>query len=289
MNLESNIIIAPPCVAGRFDTPESPVLTLNHEHALVVHIHRRFRGVLPYPEIPKGIRRAGLQRALLDISRRPGVDPLKISYQKTKHVYHMGSDIPKRSASADAFLETPGKRRVRMGRPILQIGSPEIEDVSDCPLVNIFFCKLYGRRSAVVESHHSLHAVFCGGPVHFPCLLGGQRKGLFTKNMFSRFCGGDCNLGVYIVGRTDIHHRNLRVADNVVPVGRVRLKGKLLLCVPCNIYVHIYNHFLYRNRRGRPEEHGHTCVCDGVCLCHKSGADESDVNSLWVHVFSPFR
>ena len=175
-----------------------------------------------------------------------------------------------------------------MGGPILQIGAAEIQDVADGALVDILFRKLYGRRFAVIEGNHGLHAVFPGSPVHLPCLFRRQRKRFFAENVLSCFRGGNSNFRVHIIGRTDVYNLNFRIIDNVVPVRGIGFKGQLFFRVLCNVFVHIYDHFLYWDCRSGPEKHGHTRVCDGMSLCHKACADQSDMDFLWVHMIFSF-
>ena len=59
----------------------------------------------------------------------------------------MRVDIAVRAAAANAFLQTPDQRKIRIHDPILRIAGVVMENVTDAPSSIIFFaCAIAGMR-----------------------------------------------------------------------------------------------------------------------------------------------
>ena len=98
--------------------------------------------------------------------------------------------------------------------------------------------------------------------------------------MLSRFCGGNGDLGMDIIGSTDINYVNFRIIHNLVPVRPPRFKTKFRSRILGSSRIDIDQFFLDGNSGGRPEKHRHPGICNRMRLGHESSPYKSDIEFL---------
>ena len=141
-------------------------------------------------------------------------------------VDHMGGDVPQGPRAGNVLLEPPGQGRGGVGGPALEVGAPHVEELPERALVDELLGQVDGWHPPVLVGVHVDDAPGIG-------LLGGFRHGLgvlqcggdglLAEHVLSGVQGGNGDLGVGVVGRAHAHHVDLRVVDDVPPVGAALL------------------------------------------------------------------
>ena len=82
-------------------------------------------------------------------------------------------------------------------------------------------------------------------------------EGLFANDVLARFCCGDGDFGMDVVGGADINHVDIRAVHHRAPVAAGLVKTEPLAGLFGGPVCDIDHHLAMRNGRSRPEEHRH--------------------------------
>jgi hypothetical protein len=162
-----------------------------------------------------------------------------------------------------------------ISRPVLQIGTAEIQHLADGTFVDILFRQRDGRGAAVVEGHHVLDTCRLNRVEHGLDSFGTTRQRLLADNVLTSPGRGNRNLGMRVIRRHDIDNIDLRVVDNVTPVSRIALEAQTQCSVLSGLFGHVGDHLTYRDCWRRPEKHRHRCIRHRMGFSHKTGADHT--------------
>ena len=138
----------------------------------------------------------------------------------------MSPSVP---APGDVFLEPPGERGGRIGRPALQIGAPHVEDFADGSLIDEFLGEVDRRNAPVLVGVHGddpLLRRFPGGLRHGLRVLQCRGDWLFRRVRLPCVQRSDGDFGVGVVRRADAYHVDLGIVDDVAPVRAAFFKAE---------------------------------------------------------------
>lgn len=186
-------------------------------------------------------------------------------------------DIADRAGPRDRLLETPTERAIGIGRPVLQVGAAEVEDVPNLAVLDQPFGQRHGGRAAIIKGHHVDGVGALNGIQHRLRLGARPRQRLLADHVFARLCRGNCDLGVRVIGGADIDNVDVWSRYRCAPVARSVIEAKAIARRRRHLVANVDHHFTHRDGWRGPEEHRHRRVGHGMRLAHKAAADHRNI------------
>ncbi len=209
VDFNRDMVLASEGGAGGLEIGQRPVVETPDERRGVIHRHLA-------PLLDRFGRRArnlaGLarQRTFLDERVHQAADFLEFTHEVARQINDVNVDVAVRPAAADAVLQPPLQRELRVRQPVLRITGVVVVNLAERAFADHFLRQRNRRDTPVIVANHMDDARLVHGGQHLLGLLGGQRERLFAEDVFAGPGGRDGNFRVRIVWRVDVHHINER-------------------------------------------------------------------------------
>jgi hypothetical protein len=216
---------------------------------------------------------------LLDERVEQAGDFLKFTDEITAEIDDVRIDVAVGAAAADALLQAPDERELRVGRPVLSVAGAVMINPADGAFIDHLLGLGDGGDAAVIVADHVDDLGLFDRGDHLFGLLDGEGEGLFAQDMFAGAGRGDGDLGMGIVGRGDVHDIDVGGIDDVAPVGAGVLPAELGTGGFDGVGVASADGVHFHAGLER-EEAGGLAPSIGVGLAHEAVTDHSDTESL---------
>jgi hypothetical protein len=142
-------------------------------------------------------------------------------------------------------------------RTSLQVRAAEVDDLANGTLVDELLGVRDGRRAAVVERHGVHHSGPGDGLEHGPSFGGAARQGFLADDVLARLRRGDGDVRVQVIGCGDIDDIDRVVLKDAAPIAGPAFVAEALGGFTREVLRNVGHNLAHRDRRRRPEEHGH--------------------------------
>ena len=188
-----------------------------------------------------------------------------------------------RAAAGDLLLQTPYQRELRVHDPVLQIHRAPVVDLADLARVDHLLRKRHGRDTAVVECRERALARLGRRRGHLLCLVQRVRQRLLADHVLAGFQRRQRHGQVQVARRADVDDADLRVGDDLLPVGLPLLEAEFGRSGLDGVFVAAADR-LEHGLVGDVVEVRDLAPSVGVGLAHERVSDHADADFLghWV-------
>ena len=149
---------------------------------------------------------------------------LELADEVAGEVDHVRAEVAERARAGLLAHEAPG---LGVGHaPLLQVAAAEVADLAQLARLDQLAREPDRGDEAVVEGGHVLDAGRGDAPPDLVALVGGATERLLADHVLARLGGGDRRLGVEVVRAAVVEELDLRVGDELAPVGDVTLEAE---------------------------------------------------------------
>ena len=260
-------------ITGGLKETQRTVVEVAHEGARVIDAHLldlAGQGVL----------------ALFDKRLGHGADILNTAIEPHGRIDAVRQQVAGDTRTRGLHIQTPqgrpALRQVRINRPVLQEVGAVMEHLAEFAGVDELLGQHYGRASAVVVPNHVRNLGLLDGLHHGFSLRGVQRQRLLAQDHLARFGGGDGDLGVEVVGDSDVHHINVVASNELLPI---RFDGLITPAIGelLGLGGITRTNCLQDDLIARREEVPDLSKCVGMGASHEAVADETDAKLFFGH------